>query len=516
MSIKGTKKNFIRGFTFFFLILQGCTPQEKENNSFPSLQEEDISFSSSDPKTPLPEEDPLWKPLQTVVSLTMKHPIPLKELLQELLSQANIEGEIHETLTTPVSLSSQKKPLKEILERLVDTHNLRIIFYSSYIRIEPDEPFLKSYSLQALSLKRTGKHNMGVGTNVFKGEKTGEENGSSSFLSSESFHDFWQELSANLSILLGQDPTKKEEKKSPPFTLNKQSGLVLIKATEKQHKIIESYLKQLQDQHQSQVLIEAKIIEVALNQNYRHGIDWKLLRSHLGIKSSFLSQGPLSSSSQEMVGLSIGGKGLNGILSFLETFGTSRTLSNPRLTVMNNQPAILKVARNYVYFTMNYSRKNLELPLHAHKYNRPLYYDIPTTQVTSEIHTVPIGLVLTVQPSINEKTGEIHLSLRPTITSVVGHVDDPAVEILSDRKAHSRIPLVEVREIDSVLKIKSGETSVVGGIMKLQESRSESGFPFSSNVPLGDLLFSGGEQEKQMTELVILIRATILKSSPPL
>jgi general secretion pathway protein D len=516
------------------VFLQGCTGSHRDffhdkereltKESYKNLPQKRVALSASqDP--PLPGEKGegrgrlssfLQLRLQTPVSLSVTQDVPLKDIFLELLSQADIEGDISGEITNRGSLSLKNRPLQEVLDRLCELHNLRLIFLDSYLRIEPDQPFVKAYEVPSLSLKRSGRHQIGVATDVFNGRKKGEENGSSSSLIGESTTDFWQELATNLTTLLSDESVKGEEKKAPLFTLNKQAGLVTVKGTGKQHTLVASYLTQLKSQSNAQVLIEAKIIEVSLDDSYRHGINWRLVTDHLGLSGPFGQAPHLFPSvrnSQEMFTFSAKGKDMGVLLDFLETFGTSRTLSNPRLTVMNNQSAILKVAQNYVYFTMNYSRQGVSFPSSPSSFSsKSFYYDAPITNVTSEVHTVPIGLVMVVQASINQETEEITLVLRPTITTIVGQVEDPAVAILSDKQAHSKIPVVEVREIDSILQTQSGQVAVVGGLMRNQGSHRESGLPGASSLPLGSFLFSGRDQDTQMTELVILIKATIVKN----
>ncbi|MFN9938981.1 MAG: type II and III secretion system protein, partial [bacterium] len=148
----------------------------------------------------------------------------------------------------------------------------------------------------------------------------------------------------------------------------------------------------------------------------------------------------------------------------LQEFGFVRTLSSPRITVMNNQTAILKVAQNKVYFRLNYDK------IYNSLNNRE------NTTVSSDIQTVPIGLIMLVQPSIDLNTGEILLFLRPSISRLTKTVSDPAIDIAFNSSINidsnkltsptqSMIPVVEVREIDSVLRLHNKEMAILGGLM---------------------------------------------------
>ena len=217
-----------------------------------------------------------------------------------------------------------------------------------------------------------------------------------------------------------------------------------------------------------------------------------------------------TSAQTDMLSIGLQGKTFSSLLKAIEEFGASRTLSSPRLTVMNNQTAILKVAQNQVYFRLNYDQQ-LNLTVNRESIN-----------VSSYIQTVPIGLVMSVQPSIDHDTGDIILSLRPTISRLTHSVSDPAVEIaFANAKSHSTvqpkpslIPVVEVREIDSVLRLQSGEIAVLGGLMEARTTNGTAKLPIAGDLPVVGQLFTASADGDEVVELVILLRASIIDDAP--
>jgi general secretion pathway protein D len=176
----------------------------------------------------------------------------------------------------------------------------------------------------------------------------------------------------------------------------------------------------------------------------------------------------------------------------METFGTVNAISNPKLTVMNNQPALFKVAQNEVFFTLSLER------ILSDK-NRP---DIETT--TSRMQTVPIGLIMSVQPSINRATGKVTLLIRPTISRVVEKRKDPAVSIQSQERVSSEVPVVQVREFESVVEVDPGQVLVLGGLIEKTSQSTAYGPGGLRETWLGRLL--GGKQEQTvLSELVIFL-----------
>jgi type II secretory pathway component GspD/PulD (secretin) len=200
---------------------------------------------------------------------------------------------------------------------------------------------------------------------------------------------------------------------------------------------------------------------------------------------------------------------MSGILNLMDKFGTTRTLSSPRLTVMNNQPAILKVVENQVYFNVKYDNYH---PTTSRKADDAE----PFTNVQSQIQTVPIGLILTVQPSIDLETGEIIMALRPTISSSAGYVLDPAVELAAQKYGQnikSLIPVIKIDEINSVLKL-GNEMVILGGMMQEVVNNNQQGLPGASDTPLSGL-WTNKQDNRQVKELVIFLRAIRLDDDAP-
>ncbi|MBF0375846.1 MAG: type II and III secretion system protein, partial [Alphaproteobacteria bacterium] len=289
------------------------------------------------------------------------------------------------------------------------------------------------------------------------------------------------------------------------FSSNQQAGLVSVYGTAKQHKLVKEYLDQILQMVSAQVLIEAKVVEVTLTDQFRSGIDWTAVTNFAG--SKFTLGLPLPSVALDGAALpafSLGRVDKTGVeqslLELVKTFGTVRTLSSPRLTVTNNQTAVLKVARNVVYFEINVTPGTTT--------------STGTTPATysSEMRTVPEGVILTVQPSINLKREEVTLGLRPTITRVVGFKDDPAVRLAGSTEP-SPVPEVEVREMDSVVTMGSGEVVVMGGLMQERSTAESTGIPGVMDVPLIGLLAKRQSDMTELVELVVIIKATILKNA---
>ena len=194
-------------------------------------------------------------------------------------------------------------------------------------------------------------------------------------------------------------------------------------------------------------------------------------------------------------------KNLNAFANFMKNkFDTVRTLANPRLTVLNNQASVLKVARNEVFFEIQMD----EVMMTANS---------PHIQKTrSQIQTVPIGLIFYLHPVVNFETGQIILFLHPTISRIIDVKNDPSIA-LSMRglptQIKSEIPVVQVREMDSVVAAKENQVIIIGGLMEETSDYKSSGIPFLSDIPVLGMLFSFEVKVKRLTWLFCYVPGSL-------
>lgn len=474
------------------------------------------------------------------VSVYLSRDLSLGLVLERLANLLHMDVQIDRALYKPahnISFSASDRPFIDVLENICSIANVRYRFEHGMLFIEEDTPFARSYNVQFLNLKRLSENKISSATDIFShsvvqnGEASSTlapsnigENGSNTSVTMNSENDFWKELEANLQMLL----TTNDEQHKPSFTMHKQAGIISVLGTAAQHHCVRSYLEALKKSVSSQILIEAKVIEVALRDEFKSGIDWGRLKPKADGSDHadfFYGGANLTRTLHDKGGGSpistdIGNgffqyttqfeNGLYGFIQALQKFGSTKTLSSPRVTVMNNQSAVLKVAKNHVYFKLNYNK---------HFYTKNDREDI---SVGSDIQTVPIGLVMSVQPAIDPSTNSVILFLRPTISRLAGTASDPSVSIANNNSENknnsvpeSQIPVVEVKEIDSVLRLKDGEVAVLGGLMESNSINMHNKAPVLGDMPVLKEVFSNTNRNDLVTEVVILIRVKILESPSP-
>ncbi|MEW6165321.1 MAG: secretin N-terminal domain-containing protein [Pseudomonadota bacterium] len=237
--------------------------------------------------------------------------------------------------------------------------------------------------------------------------------------------------------------------------MNPDVGVVIVRATSRQHEKVQEYLDQVLASSRRQVMIEATIAEVSLSDQYQQGINWQRLRTNnSGFSMVQNPATPAFDATTAATGFLLNylapGVGIASTLKLLETFGNVKVLSSPKISVLNNQTAMLKVVDNIVYFTI--------------KSDTTTNSSTTQTNVTATPHSVAVGLVMSVTPQVSEN-GLVFLNVRPTITSVKSAddrtqwVQDPTPNL----GTQSYIPEIQTREMESMLRLVDGEIAVMGG-----------------------------------------------------
>jgi general secretion pathway protein D len=292
---------------------------------------------------------------------------------------------------------------------------------------------------------------------------------------------------------------------------NPEGGLIAVRATGRQHEKVQEFLDIVMSSAKRQVLIEATIIEVKLSDQYQQGINWSRINGNSTIRQGQVGTTPLPS------GIIPGSSpgvfvfdylnpttrfgNIAATIQLLESFGKVKVLSSPKISVLNNQTALLKVVDNNIFFTLKVTPAVLTT---TGTIATPATYE-------SRLETVPVGFVMSVTPQISEND-EVTLNVRPTITRVVGFVQDPNPE-LSKQNVVSRVPVIQARELESVMKVHSGQIAVMGGLMQDSVDHAKDGIPLLSSVPVVGNLFSYRNETASKTELVIFMRPVVVKDA---
>jgi len=505
-----------------------------------------------------PKDLKLPSPLVTV---SVNQTVSLHDLMFELADQAGIDLEMDPNIHGSIIFTAKNRPFSDVVDRICEMAGLRYTFKNNVLHIEVDRPYLKQYKVDYMSTGRksatditTGISSSGAGGTP--GANTSKA-GSDAKVDNTLDSDFWKDIDVGMAQLLTAsdsytslasqaDPAAVAEVVTPPpgpdgapgnpstlppnlnvstpapavpaaaiapvkssYSISKQTGIITVFSSDRQQKLVQKFIDQYRRQAMTQVLIEARVLEVTLNDQYSAGIDWTSLTGHTtDINFPAPSLVPLPASGTAFTAkIDIGHGDFAPIISALSQFGTVRSLSSPRVTVMNNQPAVVNVAENLVYFTIQATTSPATTISPA------------TTSYTSTQQSVPQGVLLNVTPTVNPDTGEIMMAVRPTVSKEVDTVTDPSIDlnILGQGGTISEIPAtlgevpeMSVQELDSIIKMQSGQTMVMGGLMKDANSVTQIGIPVLGDIPGLGTLFRNHADQIQKSELVIFLKATII------
>jgi len=515
---------------------------------------------------------PTPKAKEPVYSIVV-YDTPVKEVLFAIARDSKLNIDIHPAIQGRVTLNAVDQTLPAILERLSKQVDLTYNVKGKVLTITPDQPVLRSYKVDYLNMSRDATGFIGAdgqisSTSQSSGQSsgssstsstsgTGANNSSRTMVRSESKNHFWDSLEKNISELLtetdkeiiisrveadkqaanaispkdgtsnvgnvssiGSDSQKAVTEYKTLFAANvisnREAGVISVRGTNKQHERVQEFLDKVMSSVRRQVLIEATIVEVTLSDKYQAGVDWSRIGNNPNKNSGFQFQQSLGPAIDVATGTGISVGYLNpssalgnlaASVTLLNQFGDAKVLSSPKLMVLNNQTAVLKVVDNLVYFTVQVQNN---LVANAGSSNT----------VTTIPNIVPVGVVMSVTPQIGE-SDLVSVNVRPTVTRKIGDgQQDPNPQLFypqgspnAGKQIPSLIPEIQVREMESILRISSGNIAVLGGLMQDDIQRNLDKVPGVSNVPGIGAVFKGHNDLNRKTELVIFLRPTVITNA---
>ncbi|HQT01018.1 MAG: pilus (MSHA type) biogenesis protein MshL [Hydrogenophilales bacterium 16-64-46] len=550
------------------LLLTGCVPPQAFDTSPGHISQPAVSAApASAPPAPVRAAPTLPPPQATAPVPTytvVVNDVPVKDLLFSIARDTQYNIDLHPGISGKVSLNAVQEPLPAILDRIARQANLRYEMNGRTVSVMPDTPYAKTYTVNYVNVARNTTSSVGVaaqiastgvgslGNTASSSSTTG--NSSTTTVASQSNNDLWTVLADNIRTMLAgtRAVTQSSEERSARLdaekatqaalvsqteaaskagagaanlfkaafanqplgdgkhdvAVNPVAGTVTVLGTSRQQELVQQYLDRVMQSAQRQVLIEATIVEVSLKDQYRAGIDWsKALQGATGwsITTPGAGTNALAGTLAPFIQATYSNAGSNGFtaaIDLLESYGKTRVLSSPKLMALNNQTALLKVVNNLVYFNIT---ANTTTAANVAQ----------TTTFTSTPQTVPVGIVMSVLPQINED-GMVSLTVRPTISRQVGLVNDPNPELKRDGlDITNSIPVIQVREMESLLQVRSGQTVILGGLIQDDSSNARDGLPVLSRPEGIGALFGQHERLNSQTELVIFLRPTVVARSAP-
>nr|WP_315466764.1 pilus (MSHA type) biogenesis protein MshL [uncultured Undibacterium sp.] len=542
------------GLSILLLSVVGCAMPPSRQETYDLIKSEMNKAAASKVKAAEPEVvsasllpslqselPPVRKPLEERFNLSFSN-APAAQFFMGIVAGTPYNMLVHPDVTGNISANLKDVTLFEALDAIRELYGYEYKIEGSRIYVKPLTLQTRVFQINYLSSVRKGSSDIRVTSgsvadaivsNNNGNSQTGQQNNSgnapnanstqavsSSKINTSSNNDFWAELKASLDILAGSGQDGRQ------VVINPQSGVVVVRAMSDEIRNISAYLKATQLSVDRQVILEAKILEVELNDQYQTGINWasfaslksspnsaaslgfvtpgttlsttRLTTDGTGLNAvTGLNLGAASRAAGSLFGLAFQTANFSALLSFLESQGSVHVLSSPRIATLNNQKAVLKVGKDEFFVT-------------SLKTTPGVVSSAGNTAPTVSVEVQPFfsGVALDVTPQIDD-SGNIILHVHPSVSKV--STIEKTVNAGSAGSVVLPLASSVVSETDSIVRGQNGRIVAIGGLMRQSNSDDRSQVPGAGEVPFLGGLFRNTNQISQKRELVILIRPTIVE-----
>ena len=469
----------------------------------------------------------------------------IQDVVLAFSKESELNIVIDPDLSGRVTVDLKRVTLKEALDAILSPMGWSYCIDGKFIKISRPQMETRLFTLNYISTKRTGKREVyassssggGLQTSAIPGQQTalspgGARTGYTDLISVDEV-DLWKEIQKGLeSLVFGstdqkekENPSEKEkttwtrvDERGKKLIVNRTTGTIMVTDYPINLNKVASYLETVEGSSQRQVTIQAKIMEVILSDDHREGINWKVIEglprsinvawgltnkagttgfpgTATGYVGGASTTGGTAASTINTPGvfkikpyggvLALGAAGtevaLSDIMQAIAEQGDVKILSNPTISTLNNQKAVIRVGNQDVFFITG-----------------AISTQYTVTQ-TIQPMTIDIGIILDVTPQIAED-GTIIMNIHPSITDKTGEKTAPD---------GSTFPLLSVRETDTTVRVRDGQTIIIAGLMQEKIEEHYTGVPVLQSFPLMGGLFRHKTQTKSNSELVIMITPTL-------
>jgi MSHA biogenesis protein MshL len=466
----------------------------------------------------------------------------VQDVLLAFSKESELNIVIDPELNGKVTIDLKRVTLREALDAILSPLGWTYRIDGKFIKVSRPQLETRLFKLNYIATKRSGKREVyvststggGLQTSSLPGQQTtltpgGARTGYTDLITLDEM-DLWKEIQKGLEGLIfgtveeKEVPSEKEkatwtkvDTKGKKLAINKSSGVIMVTDYPTNLNKVASYLETVEGSSQRQVSIQAKIMEVILSDGYKEGINWKVIEGlprSINVAWGFTDRtkttgfpgGTSGYSSTSGTGTTIGGIDIPGsykiapyggifalgaagtevalsdIMQAIAEQGDVKILSSPTISTLNNQKAVIRVGNQDVFFITG-----------------AIATDNTVTQIIQPM-TIDIGIILDVTPQIAED-GTIIMNIHPSITDKTGEKTTP------DGK--STFPLLSVRETDTTVRVRDGQTIIIAGLMQEKTIENYTGVPVLHSIPALGSLFRYKTQTKTNSELVIMITPTL-------
>lgn len=447
--------------------------------------------------------------------------VPAADFFASLVTDSDFSIVVHPDVRGTVSLQLKQVTLPEVMAVVQQIYGFDIRQSGLIYQVYPAGLRTETIPVNYLLMQRNGLSSIAVNSGgVSQDQQNNNRNGSQnnqnnnqqnqnmdgqnglggnnqqqfngSMIQSSSKTDFWKDLQEAVRGILGSLPQRS-------VVVSPQAGLVTVRGMPDEIAAVRAFLQQTEQHLQRQVILEAKIIEVTLSDDYQQGINWQSALANIDSTNLTLSNtagsfgNKISSGLGGLTSIAFENADFDGVISLLSTQGDAQVLSSPRVTAVNNQKAVIKVGQDE-YFVTDVSSNTTTAT-----------NGVQNTTPSITLQPFFSGIALDVTPQI-DANGQVILHVHPSVTETAEQVKTIR---LSEEEVVLPLAQSNIRESDTIIKASNGEIVVIGGLMQTVISDQESGVPGLRSLPLLGNLFKSTSKSEKKKELVILLKPTV-------
>ena len=435
-----------------------------------------------------------------------------------LVKDTDINMVVHPSVMGEISLDLKNVTVLDVMNLSREVYGYEFKASTNGYIVLPARIQSKIFAVNYLNVNRSGESSMTVSSGQLGSSTLSDSNNDNTSSSSTTSttsksssinttieSDFWSGLHQTIVAIVGNSEGRS-------VVVDPHAGLVIVRGMPGELRDVEAYLDDAEDSLQRQVILEAKIIEVKLNDSFQSGIDWTAISSN---RNTFVGTSSASNSTASDIisgnsttatilpgptsgnMFAVGGSSSDfaGLIRLLSTQGEVQVLSSPRISTVNNQKAVIKVGSDEFFVT------NISSSTSSNSSSTITSPDVTLTPFFS-------GIALDVTPQISGNN-DVILHVHPSVSEVV---DQIKVITVAGQTQQLPLALSTVRESDSVVKAKSGQVVVIGGLMQNSSANEDGGLPGLSDIPIIGNLFKQKKRVNVRSELVILLRPIVVDS----